>query len=536
MLALTLTALAGTGCANSRGARRTAASSPVEAPARHEAPQAAVPQPPGAVAQTSQAAGVRLASATQPVLPAPLGRAEELPAPVPSDGVLRPVESFPIDLPTALQLADAGAYQVLYAREQIRQSWAKVEAADALWLPSIRGGVNYNKHDGQIQDIEGNVFPVSRNALYAGMGAGAVGAASPMVPGLYANFHFADAYFQPLAARQYNMARRSAAQATTNDVLLNVSLGYLDLLRATEEVRIANATWSDSDQLTELTAEYAKTGRGLRSDADRAAADLAIRRNEITRAEESLVVSSARLAQVLRLDPMVQLTPAEQAALPIALIPLEAAEPELVAQGLTLRPELSEARYLVGQAIEKMRRERCAVLIPSVILGASYGGFGGGTGSSEVNFDDRMDMDAIAYWEVRNFGCGERAARDNARSVVRQADIQRLLLMDQVAREVVEARTQVVSRNLQIKVARQGLEVANSSHRRNIDRILGGEGLPIEALQSIQALNQARREYLRTVIDYNVAQFTLYRALGAPGGPVIAPPPLAEALPGRGSR
>jgi outer membrane protein TolC len=40
--------------------------------------------------------------------------------------------------------------------------------------------------------------------------------------------------------------------------------------------------------------------------------------------------------------------------------------------------------------------------------------------------------------------------------------------------------------------------------------------LPIEVLQSIQALALARREYLRTLIEFNTAQFTLYRALGWP--------------------
>ena len=42
------------------------------------------------------------------------------------------------------------------------------------------------------------------------------------------------------------------------------------------------------------------------------------------------------------------------------------------------------------------------------------------------------------------------------------------------------------------------------------------EGLPIETLQSIQALDQARREYLRALVDYNAAQFRLQRALGWP--------------------
>lgn len=36
----------------------------------------------------------------------------------------------------------------------------------------------------------------------------------------------------------------------------------------------------------------------------------------------------------------------------------------------------------------------------------------------------------------------------------------------------------------------------------------------IEALQAIQALDPARREYVRSVVDYNVPQFRLHRALG----------------------
>lgn len=88
--------------------------------------------------------------------------------------------------------------------------------------------------------------------------------------------------------------------------------------------------------------------------------------------------------------------------------------------------------------------------------------------------------------------------------------------MDQVAREVVEAHVQVQSRSGQMSTARLGVEAAQASQQQNLDRIEQAKGLPIEVLQSIAALAQARREYLRTIIDYNIAQFTLYRALGWP--------------------
>ncbi len=88
--------------------------------------------------------------------------------------------------------------------------------------------------------------------------------------------------------------------------------------------------------------------------------------------------------------------------------------------------------------------------------------------------------------------------------------------MDQVAREVTEAHVQVRARQDQIAIAEQGVRVAADSYKLNIQRIDQAQGLPIEALQSVQAMDQARREYLRAVIDYNLAQFALVRALGWP--------------------
>ena len=88
--------------------------------------------------------------------------------------------------------------------------------------------------------------------------------------------------------------------------------------------------------------------------------------------------------------------------------------------------------------------------------------------------------------------------------------------MDRVAREIVEAHAQAESLYGQIPVAQSGIGAAENSYRRNTERIRGGQGLPIEVLQSIQALDQSQREYLRAVRDYDEAQFRLYRALGCP--------------------
>ena len=88
--------------------------------------------------------------------------------------------------------------------------------------------------------------------------------------------------------------------------------------------------------------------------------------------------------------------------------------------------------------------------------------------------------------------------------------------MDRVAREIVEANLQALSLREQVGVAQSGILVASESYQRNVERIRGGQGLPLEVLQSIQALDQSRREYLRAVGDYDEWQFRLYRGLGCP--------------------
>jgi outer membrane protein TolC len=96
---------------------------------------------------------------------------------------------------------------------------------------------------------------------------------------------------------------------------------------------------------------------------------------------------------------------------------------------------------------------------------------------------------------------------------MRQLQVQ---TMDRVAREVVEAHAQVQARRRQIAVAESAVEAATQSYERNTERIREGQGLPLEVLQSVQALDEAQREYLRTLVDYNAAQFRLQRAIGWP--------------------
>jgi outer membrane protein TolC len=187
-----------------------------------------------------------------------------------------------------------------------------------------------------------------------------------------------------------------------------------------------------------------------------------------------------------------------------------------LATALANRPELKESHDLVAAACERLNREKYAPLVPSMLLGASYGGFGGGLGDTVADFNDRTDFDAVAVWQIRNLGFGEQAARESAFARIQQARYREVQVMDQIAREVIEAQGRVRTRRNRIAVARAGIESARGSYDRNFSRIREGQGLPIEVLQAIQSLDATQRELVDATVDFNVAQFQLQRALGWP--------------------
>jgi outer membrane protein TolC len=451
-----------------------------------------------------------------PVQPAPPPAVPEVLVAPPGAPAIGAGEVLPLDFATALAMAQGQNPRIAFAQAQISQAFAQYSSARALWLPSLRAGMNYNKHDGRIQDVIGNNIEASRGAAFGGLGAGAVGAASPAVPGVVMQFRLTDAIFQPRIAGNALDAQEFRATAVTNDQLLETALAYLALLEALQRRSIAAETVRHGQRLADLTGEFARTGAGNLADADRAAAAMAVVKNELVRAEESAAVASARLAQQLNSDPATTIVPQEPAIVPIELVPGDAELTGLVAIGLSNRPELAASRSLVSEAVSRLQREEHSPWLPSVLLGLSYGEFGAGTGGDITNGGDRMDFDAVAWWEVRNLGYGERAARDNARAQIQQARMREVETLDLVAREIVEAHAQVTARRKMIGIAEQGITSAQQSFDRNLVRIENVQGLPIEVLQSIQALDVARREYLRAVVEYNQAQFRMHRALGWP--------------------
>ena len=114
----------------------------------------------------------------------------------------------------ALRLAAAENPELLRARQQIEESAAQRQFAAAQLLPSLNIGTNYNHHQGALQQANGNILQVNRDALYAGLGANAVGAGTVNIPGLYYNLNVGEGWYGYLVSRQRVTTARAAANSS----------------------------------------------------------------------------------------------------------------------------------------------------------------------------------------------------------------------------------------------------------------------------------------------------------------------------------
>jgi outer membrane protein TolC len=444
---------------------------------------------------------------------------------------------LPINLATALRLADGRPLIVSAAQASVQEAVARVDQARVMWLPNIYAGLADYYHTGAAQGVSGNTDVDNRNAALFGGGVTAI-------------VSTADAIYTPLAMKQVLKAREYDLQAAQNDALVNVTDAYFNVLLARGKLAGALDTVQKGQDLT-------RTIRALATDVtspieiDRALAELADLEQGASLARQDWRISSAGLTRVLRLDPAAVVDPLEPPFLQVTLISPRESVDALIPVGLTTRPELGAQQALVQAALVRLKQERMRPLMPSVLLtgnpaSAAPGGYlMGGAFASDVNgtrtnWSGRFDPSIQVVWELRNMGFGNAALVREKRAENQKALIEMFRVQDQVAAEVVEAHARLESATQRMTQAETGLKEAQTSFQGNLkglsQTVRFGDRLtlvvrPQEAVVSLRQLGRAYDNYFLTVRDYNQAQFRLFRSLGYPARALTCERSIGEVQP-----
>ena len=445
-----------------------------------------------------------------------------------------------IDLSTALLLADNQNPIIGEARAHILEALALRTAARSLLLPSLNSGFNYHDHNGPLQRSSGEILPLTEQSLYYGGGARTLAAESLGVPMINIATPLTEALFEPLAAEQRVVGTRLNASATANTTLLEVAGLYIELVGNEAELAARRELAADADRIASEVAAYAVTGQGRKSDSNRAEADRRLFQAEIQRAEEEVAVTSARLSQRLSLDPSSRLQPLYGPLVPITLIDADVPVESLISSAMARRPDLAARDALAMEAKYQVQREKARPFLPTIWLGFSAGEFGGGSDivpPALGRYQGRNDFDIRAYWTLLNFGVGNTAQIKRRKAIYNQAVAERMAVLNEIRAEVSTARAEVLALRSRVEIARRGVRTSEEGYRQDQVRLRETIGKPIEVLDSLRLLVQARVSLIRAITEANRAQFALFVSLGAPpplenlAQAGLTPAPPASAMP-----
>lgn len=416
---------------------------------------------------------------------------------------LRAAEPQTIDLPTALRLAGANSLDVQIAREKVNEARAASDSARSRFLPFIAPSIVVRRHDDNIQAVNGPILDADKQSLAAGLA-------------LNAQLDLGETYYQNLVARQLVKASDAVLAGRQREATFRAATGYFDLARARAGVIAAEEAARISGRHAEQIAVTAEAGITFQGDAARVRS--ARERAELTlvRARTEQRVAAARLAEVLRLDPSVELVPTDGDLSPLEVMKADEDLGELIGKALASRPELDESAARLAAARANKRAATTGPLIPTVGAQASLGGLGGGPAGSTVTRDWGYsgDYGIGLSWRVGPGGLFDHNRQRETASRERQVELELEKMRDVVRRQVVEQHARLRSLGAQIDLARKALEAADQTARLSRQRRETGVSAVLEDLQAEEELARARRDYLATVADYNLAQYALRFATG----------------------
>lgn len=408
-----------------------------------------------------------------------------------------------IDLPTALRLAGAENLDVQIAREKVAEARAAGDSARARYLPWIAPSIVVRRHDDNIQAVNGPILDADKQSLAAGIT-------------LNAQLDLGDTYYQNLVAKQQVRGSEAALAGRQREAVYRAASAYFELARA----RTAVAAAEEAARIAGRHAEQidATAGAGLTFQGDAARVRAARERAELvlSRLRADQRIAAARLAEVLRLDPTVDLVPAETEVAPIAVVEVGDSAGPLVAKALASRPELDEAAARLQSARVLRRGATVAPLVPTLGAQATLGGLGGGPAGSTVTRDWGYSGDyALGLsWRVGPGGLFDHNRQRETASREKQGELEVEKVRDAIRRQVVEQHARVRALTTQVGLARKALEAADQTARLSRQRRETGVSGVLEDLQAEEELARARRDYVATVAEFNTAHYALRYVTG----------------------
>ena len=301
-------------------------------------------------------------------------------------------------------------------------------------------------------------------------------------------------------------AAKADVNGSAEQVAALVARAYLAAVRADADVEAAKANRTLSEAVLKQAENQKAAGTGTGIEITRARVQLANDRQRLLVAENGRRAAGLQLLRAvgLRLDTELVLTDKLQ-YVAVDAVTMEQAK----AQALKERPDLEaqqerESSARLSASATKLER------LPTV---AAFGDYG----SSGVGFDNSMPTRTIGISvRVPLFDGGRRdARRAESASQYRAEKVKTNDLKEQIELDVRLALDTLRSAEEQVKVSKEGLDLAENELAQARRRYEAGVAIGVEVTDAQSRLERARDNQTDALYNYNVGRIDLAQAMGA---------------------
>ncbi|HEY2019050.1 MAG TPA: TolC family protein [Bryobacteraceae bacterium] len=429
----------------------------------------------------------------------------------PETGQVAARGTLSLSLKRAVELASSpeGNTNIQLSGEALKQAQSRSAEARAALLPDVEASVNEQNRTQNLAALGVQVnIPIP--GFHFPTFVGPFTTMDARVTGTQSVFDFASIRrFQ--ASKVGVSAAKSDVDSTQEQVAAQVARAYLAALRARADVDTAQANVSLSQAVLTQAENQKKAGTGTGIEVTRSKVQLANDQQHLLDSQNSRRSADLRLLRVigLRLDTVVELTDA------LRYVPVDAATIEQAkAQAIQARPDYQAQRQREDTArlsANAVKMER----LPSVAAFGDYGSIGTGVTSALPTRTIGVSL------RIPIFDGGRRdARRAESASQYRAEQIRTSDLKEQIELDVRLALDELQSADDQVKVAKDGLELADSELTQARRRYDAGVAAGLEVTDAQTRLARARDNQTAALYKYNVAQIDLAQAMGKVRGSI----------------
>ncbi len=412
-------------------------------------------------------------------------------------------QAIPISLDTVLRLAQDQNGQVRLARMKLEDAAVDQQWASKHWLPDLSVGLGSYRHDGGIQDFEGNLVRSHYGSSLAGLE-------------LTGKYDWKEHLYRRVEAQRRVWQQKGEVSKLTSENLLEASSTYIGLLAARSGIAVSLDTEIRLQDLLNLTRKLAKEDSGLQVEVSRIETELMAQTVLTVKLREASKAAASKLAYLLGLDPCCQFLVADSKLTPISLVDADQHVQVLVDQALSRGPGVRELEGLL-QTVERARNANYGLThwMPSVEVNVMEGGFGASPAGRSYDWANRFDAGVHIRWNFNEFVYAKQK-RHQADANIQQVHLSVQDLRSKLTLGVQEARDAIHSGIEQVALAEKHIRFAEESYKLSDQRLknaIKGRSSS-EVLLALRSLGGARLEYLQAVRDLNRAQLRLFVLVG----------------------